>query len=167
MDKTTPAALVISIVTMTILAVVKTHINERFAKKMPAPFPIELIIVVFGTLISYLSKFNANFKVDVIGDIPAGLPGPVMPPFFILKDMITQCFLTAVVSFAINFSLADLFSKKHRYKININQELFAYGSTNIFTGFFPCFATGASLARSCVQNNAGGKSQVFIYIHFY
>ena len=94
-------------------------------------------------------------------------PGPVMPPFFILKDMITQCFLTAVVSFAINFSLADLFSKKHRYKININQELFAYGSTNIFTGFFPCFATGASLARSCVQNNAGGKTQVFIYIHFY
>ena len=56
--------------------------------------------------------------------------------------------------------LADLFSKIHKYKINISQELLAYGITNVFSGFFPCFATGASLARSCVQNNAGGRTQV-------
>ena len=93
-------------------------------------------------------------------EIIAGLPGPIVPPLFIIKDMITQTILTAIIAFAINFSLADLFSKTHRYKININQELLAYGATNIFSGFFPCFATGASLARSCVQNNAGGRTQV-------
>jgi solute carrier family 26, other len=157
---TTVAALIISIVSMTVLAVVKTHINERFVKKMPAPFPIELVIVVFGTVISYLCHFSTTFNVDVIGVIPAGLPGPTIPPLFIIKDMITQTILTAIVAFAINFSLADNFARLHRYKINITQELFAYGTTNIFSGFFPCFATGASLARSCVQNNAGGKTQV-------
>jgi hypothetical protein len=104
----------------------------------------------------------------IILNFLAGLPGPVMPPLFIIKDMITQSILTAIIAFAINFSLADLFSKTHRYKININQELFAYGATNIFSGFFPCFTTGASLARSCVQNNAGGRTQViFKLFDFY
>lgn len=145
---------------MTVLSVVKIHINERYAHKMPAPFPVELVIVVFGTVISYLSKFSERFHVDVIGNIPAGLPGPTIPPLFLIKDMILQSIITAIIAFAINFSLADLFSKMHRYKINITQELFAYGATNIFSGFFPCFTTGASLARSCVQNNAGGRTQV-------
>lgn len=158
--KTNVASMVISIVSMTILSVVKVHINDRFIKKMPAPFPIELVIVVFGTLISYFFKFGKVYSIDIIGDIPAGLPGPKLPPFFLIKDMVLQSILTAIIAFAINFSLADLFSKVHRYKINVTQELFAYGATNIFSGFFPCFCTGASLARSCVQNNAGGRTQV-------
>ncbi len=62
--------------------------------------------------------------------------------------MITSTIFTAIVAFAINFSLADNFARLHRYKIT--QELFAYGTTNIFSGFFPYFATGASLARSRV-----------------
>lgn len=74
--------------------------------------------------------------------------------------MILQSFLIAIVSFAINFSLCDLFSKKHRYKINTTQELFAYGASNLFSSFFPCFPNGGSMARSCVQNNAGGKTQL-------
>ena len=93
---------------MTVLSVVKIHINERFASKMPAPFPVELIIVIFGTAISYLAKFTDKYQIDVIGDIPAGLPGPKLPPLFLIKDMILQSILTAIIAFAINFSLADL-----------------------------------------------------------
>jgi solute carrier family 26 protein len=74
--------------------------------------------------------------------------------------MMVHCILIALVSFSINFSLCDLFSKKDRYKINTTQELLAYGSTNVFASFFPCFSTGASLARSCLQYNAGGKTQL-------
>lgn len=97
---------------------------------------------------------------DIVGPISAGLPGPSLPPFFIIKDMLVQSLMTAIIAFVINFSLSDFFSKKHRYKINSTQELFAYGATNIFTGFFPCFCSGASLARSCVQDNAGGRTQM-------
>lgn len=74
--------------------------------------------------------------------------------------MIIECFVIAIVSFAINFSLCDLFSKMHRYKINPTQELFAYGASNVFSSFFNCITSGGSLARSCVQNNAGGKTQL-------
>ena len=79
--------------------------------------------------------------------------------------MFLSSFLTAVVSYAINFSLADLFSKE-KYKINSSQEFLAYGASNIFAAFFPCFSSGGSLARSCVQNEASGKTQVCLHNNY-
>jgi solute carrier family 26 protein len=77
-----------------------------------------------------------------------------------MKDMVVGSLLMAIVSFLINFSLCDFFSKKDRYKINMTQEFLAFGASNIFSSFFPCFSSGGSLARSCIQYNAGGKTQV-------
>ena len=88
------------------------------------------------------------------------MPGPSIPPLYIISDMLTSTLIMTIITYVINYSLAELFAKKHRYKINTTQEMLAYGVTNLFTGFFPCFVSGASLARSCVQDNAGGKTQV-------
>jgi len=74
--------------------------------------------------------------------------------------MFVNTFLMAIISFSSNYSLADMFSKEKKYKINATQELIAYGIGNLFSSFFSCFTSGASLARSIVQYNAGGKSQV-------
>lgn len=74
--------------------------------------------------------------------------------------MIIDSILIAIIAFATNFSLADMFSKKHRYKINVNQELLAYGLSNVVSSFFPCFASGSSLPRTCIQDETGGKTQV-------
>lgn len=88
------------------------------------------------------------------------IPGPQFPPVFLIKDIMLQCFLIAVIAYAINFSLCDLFSKTHKYKINPTQELLAYGASNIFSSFFSCFISAGSLSRSLVQNNAGEKTQI-------
>lgn len=116
--------------------------------------------VVFGTIISHFSGLNKRFHVDIVGHIPSGLPSPSIPPFFLINDMLFQTFMTALIAFVINYSLADFFSKKHHYKINTNQELLAYGISNVYASFFPCFSSGASLARSCVQDNSGGRTQI-------
>ena len=83
-----------------------------------------------------------------------------MPAIHIFPDLFGHAILIACVSLCINFSLCDLFSKKDKYKINCNQELLAYGNSNLFSSFFPCFSSGGSLARSCVQYNAGGRTQL-------
>lgn len=88
------------------------------------------------------------------------IPAPESPPFYLIKDMIVPCLMIAIVSFAINFSLCDLFSKTHHYKINPTQELLAYGASNVCSSFFSCFVSAGSLGRSCIQNNAGGKTQM-------
>ncbi|RNA14181.1 solute carrier family 26 member 6-like [Brachionus plicatilis] len=161
------ATVIISVICITKLLIIKIHVNQRFAKKMIAPFPTELVVVidlnlfvVFGTLISYLANFKERFDIKIIGPVQSGIPSPESPPLYLLKDMIFPCFLIAIVTYAINFSLCDLFSKTHHYKINPNQEFLAYGASNVFSSFFSCFVSAGSLGRSCMQNNAGGKTQM-------
>ncbi|RNA04370.1 solute carrier family 26 member 6-like isoform X2 [Brachionus plicatilis] len=125
-----------------------------------APIPTELFIVIFGTLISYLGNLNENFGLKVVGSIQAGLPTPSVPRLDLFKDIIIECFLIAVISFVSNYSLCDLFSKMHRYKIDTNQELLAYGTSNVFGSFFSCFVSSGALARSLVLNKVGGKTQL-------
>ncbi|RNA14745.1 solute carrier family 26 member 6-like [Brachionus plicatilis] len=144
------ATVLISLICLTILMVIKIHINERYSKKMTVPFPTELLIVIFGTIISHFAKFSETFDVKVIGPIQAGIPSPQIPPLFIIKDMMLEAFLIAIVSFAINFSLCDLFSKMHRYKINTTQELFAYGAIALVLGFIaPLFQ---ALPQACLAS---------------
>ena len=64
-------------------------------------------------------------------------------------------FVISVVAFAVNISLAKLFSQKHDYPMDANQELLAYGVQNIVGGFFSCFVSAASLGRSLIQENLG------------
>ncbi|CAF0929886.1 unnamed protein product [Brachionus calyciflorus] len=160
LDETKPATLITSIICITVLLVVNIHINQRFAKKLPVPVPTELLIVIFGTLISYLAKLNKKYQVKVIGSIPPGIPSPEFPPLFLIKEMFVECALIAIITFANNYSLCDLFSKTNKYKINTTQELLAYGVSNVFSSFFGSFSSAGSLARSAVQNNTGGKTQL-------
>ncbi|CAG2163252.1 unnamed protein product [Oppiella nova] len=66
----------------------------------------------------------------------------------------------AIVAFAVSLSLAKIFAKKHKYKIDANQELIALGTANVFSSFFACYPSSASLSRSSVQEKTGGRTQV-------
>lgn len=96
---------------------------------------------------------------------------PRNPPLYIITDIFPECILIAFMSFIYNVSLVDYYSKWHRYEINSNQELLAYGAANIFSSFFYCFPSGASSSRTNIQSKFKGKTQVLsifklIHIHF-
>ena len=88
------------------------------------------------------------------------LPSPIVPPLYIIKDMILDTIIIVIIAFTINYSAADIFAKKFRYKINTTQELIAAGLSNLFASFFQCFTGCASLSRTYVQVYSGGKTQV-------
>lgn len=154
------ASVIISLICIPILAIIKYGINERLSHKIPFPIPAELVIVTIGTLASTFGYFKQNFQVNVIGPLETGLPIPEVPPLFIIKDMIIDCIILSIITYTTNFSLCDVYAKKHKYKINAGQELFAAGVSNIFGSFFNCFTGGASFATSSIQDSAGGKTQV-------
>lgn len=83
-----------------------------------------------------------------------------MPPLWIIREIAVDTITIAIISFAINFSICDVFSKKHKYKINPTQELFAYGASNVFGSFFTGFTSGGSLSRSVVLDSVGAKTQL-------
>ena len=105
--------------------------------------------------ISYGAKLKENFHIKIVEKVPRGLPPLSVPPSDLIPEMIVDGFVISVVAFAVNISLAKLFSQKHGYPIDANQELLAYGVQNIVGGFFSCFVSAASLGRSLIQENLG------------
>ena len=115
------ATLVISAVSMSFYYSVKHFINEKYKDRMIAPVPGDLVLVTMGTLLSYLFKFNERWQVKVVGEIPLGFPAPQLPAFKFLPAVFNASLSIAIVSFAINISMAKLFAKKYKYELRANQ----------------------------------------------
>ncbi|KAG7236846.1 hypothetical protein INR49_000224 [Caranx melampygus] len=150
---------VISLVIMVVVFIVK-ELNDRFKSKLPVPIPIEVIMTVIACGVSYAFDFKTKYGIDVVGHIPKGYEPPVAPNLHIFQDTAVEAFPMAIVGFAVAFSVAKVYSVKHDYTIDGNQELIAFGVSNIFGASFKSFAASTALSRSAVQESTGGKTQI-------
>ncbi|XP_010183859.1 PREDICTED: chloride anion exchanger [Mesitornis unicolor] len=157
--KTNIADLVTSLVVLLIVFVVK-EVNDRYKAKLPTPIPIELIMTVLAALISYFVNFEEKFNVAVVGKLEEGFQAPVAPDADILQKCVGDSISIAIVGFAVAFSVAKVYSIKHDYPIDGNQDLIAFGLGNIVGGSFKGFASSTALSRSGVQESTGGKTQI-------
>ncbi|NXM95641.1 S26A3 protein, partial [Sylvia borin] len=157
--ETNVADLVTSLVVLLIVFVVK-EMNDRYKEKLPTPIPIELIVTVLAALISYFVNFEEKFGVAVVGKLEEGFQTPVAPDVTILQKCIGDSISIAIVAFAVAFSVAKVYSIKHDYPIDGNQDLIAFGLGNIVGGSFKGFASSTALSRSGVQESTGGKTQI-------
>ncbi|NWQ87267.1 S26A3 protein, partial [Burhinus bistriatus] len=157
--KTNIADLVTSLVVLLIVFVVK-EMNDRYKAKLPTPIPIELLVTVLAALISYFVNLEEKFGVAVVGKLEEGFQVPVAPDVGVLQKCIGDSISIAIVGFAVAFSVAKVYSIKHDYPIDGNQELIAFGLGNIVGGSFKGFASSTALSRSGVQESTGGKTQI-------
>jgi solute carrier family 26, other len=95
------------------------------AKRTNIPIPIELIIIVGGTLLSKLLKMRETWAIIPVGNIPVGLPEAVVPNFGLWKELLVDSFAIAFVSYSVTVSMALIFGQKMKYEIDFNQELLA------------------------------------------
>ncbi|KAH8233832.1 hypothetical protein KR038_010017, partial [Drosophila bunnanda] len=130
------------------------------SKRCRFPFPAELIMVIGGTLISKWFHLHDEFDVNLVGNIPSGLPEPVMPRLDLVSKVAVDSIAIAVVTYSIIMSMGLTFAKKHGYEVRANQELFAMGVGNVVGGFFSCIPMACSLSRSVIQDQTGGVSQI-------
>uniref|UniRef100_A0A8C7IWE6 Solute carrier family 26 member 3 n=1 Tax=Oncorhynchus kisutch TaxID=8019 RepID=A0A8C7IWE6_ONCKI len=158
-EKTNVCDLVTSILIMVVVFIVK-EINDRYKAKLPVPIPIEVIMTVIACGVSYAFNFRVNYKVDVVGRIPVGYESPMGPNMQIFGQTAVEAFPMAIVGFAVAFSVAKVYSVKHDYIIDGNQELIAFGASNIIGAAFKSFAASTALSRSAVQESTGGKTQI-------
>ncbi|CAN7937342.1 unnamed protein product [Ixodes hexagonus] len=160
LGKTNLVTLAISATAMVACFAVHEGINARYKAKLKMPVPIDLIVIIAATTISYFGDFNQVYGVRVMGYVPTGLPVPEVPRVDLMVRLILDGFVIAIVSFTIALSMAKLFAKRHRYQIDPNQELNALGAANVVTSFFGCYPCAVSLSRSSVQEKAGGQTQL-------
>ncbi|KAF6724251.1 Chloride anion exchanger [Oryzias melastigma] len=141
--------LVISLVIMVMVFIVK-EVNDRFKSKLPVPIPIEVIMTVIACGLSYGFDFENKFGIDSCWPYSTR----------IFQETAMDAFPMAIVGFAVAFSVAKVYSVKHDYTVDGNQELIAFGVSNMFGATFKSFVASTALSRSAVQESTGGKTQV-------
>uniref|UniRef100_A0A914CTY9 STAS domain-containing protein n=1 Tax=Acrobeloides nanus TaxID=290746 RepID=A0A914CTY9_9BILA len=144
------------------LVIGKDYINPVVKKYSPVPVPHELILVIAATMFSRFVNAKEDYGVRIVDNIPQGMPSPVLPNFDIMKYMIMDAIPIAIICYMFIISMGKLFAKKHKYKVDDNQELYAIGFTSILSSFFPTYPAGASLSRSSVCEASGVKTQLYI-----
>ncbi|XP_005104015.2 pendrin-like [Aplysia californica] len=155
---TNVASLIITLCCIALTFPVKKFINEKFRHRLPVPVPIELVILILGTLASYYGGFNENFGVDVIEDVPTGIPEPKLPDFVLVQSYIADGLVIAVVAYAQTLSVAKTMGLKNGYSVDADQEMMASGLSFIICGFFSGYIAAGSVSASFVQDSMGGKT---------
>ncbi|XP_063304221.1 prestin [Pelobates fuscus] len=136
------------------------EINDRFKKKLPVPIPMEIIVVIISTGISFGMSLEDTYGVHVVGNIPTGFRPPALPDYKLFSAVFVDALAIAVVGFSMTISMAKIFALKHGYTVNGNQELIALGLCNSIGSFFQTFAVTCSMSRSLVQESTGGNTQI-------
>jgi high affinity sulfate transporter 1 len=124
--------------------------------------PVVLIAVVGATAISGWLALGETAGVDVLGEIPQGLPALAVPWIGAadLVAVVTGGIACAIVAFADTSVLSRSYAARLGYKVDPNQELVALGTVNLAAGLFQGFPLSSSSSRTPVAEAAGAKTQV-------
>ncbi|KAE9551632.1 hypothetical protein FO519_005160 [Halicephalobus sp. NKZ332] len=151
----------ISVFGLILLYVGKEYINPMVKKRIVIPIPFDLILIVIGIAFSSTFEIKKDYNVKIVNNIPRGLPSPSFPRLDLLPQLIFDCIPIAIICYMFVVSLGKLFSRKHGYKIDPTQELFALGITEIVSSILPVYPAGAALSRSSVCEASGVRSQLY------
>ncbi|XP_024868942.1 solute carrier family 26 member 10-like isoform X1 [Temnothorax curvispinosus] len=160
MNNVNITAVILSCITILSLIFNNEVLKPKVSKLCPFPVPIEMLVVVIGTVVSMQMNLADTYNVIIVGDIPVGLPVPSVPPLSLIPSILVDSFVITMVAYTISISMALIFAQKMDYEIDSNQELVAQGLGNLVGSFFSCMPITASLSRSMVQQTVGGHTQL-------
>lgn len=129
---------------------------KRYAPRIPGA----LVALVIMTVL--VAVFNLDeLGVSVLGPVPAGLPSLTFPAISPRDWVALLPGALAIVALTLSegLLLARKYAEQYDYKINPDQEEFAYGAANVVSGFTGGFAVGASASRSAAMDDAGAQNQ--------
>jgi high affinity sulfate transporter 1 len=138
-------------------AIVIARLLKRYAPKAPGA----LISLILATVTVAMLNLNAK-GVSVLGAIPSGLPSiswPAVPPADYLR-LLPGAMAVVAITLCEGLLLVRQYSRKHGYKADGDQVLFAYGIANLAAGVSGALVTGNSASRSAAMESCGARSQL-------
>jgi MFS superfamily sulfate permease-like transporter len=130
---------------------------RRLAPRIPAA----LVVAVIATILVGLASGEAA-GVNVVGDLPSGLPHLALPKLdpAKLRDLVPAALAIVLVGYAEALGSAKAAAIQAGGDINPNQELIAHGPANILSGLFGGFLVVGSLSKTSVAMAAGARTQL-------
>ena len=131
------------------------------ARRLVPRAPAALVVVALSTAAVALLRLDGD-GVDVLGEVPAGLPRFVVPSFDIdlARQLLPAALTIAVISYMESISTAKAFATRTRTRVQPNQELLAVGAANLAAGLFRGFSVAGGFSRGAVNFRAGAKTQL-------
>jgi SulP family sulfate permease len=150
------ATLLVSAASFALLALLG-RLNARKMRAAPQsiPIPAQLVLVALSILTSRVLELEREWSVEVLGDVPAGLPVPRAPSLKHAMKLLRPSLIVALISFIINTSIVKVFSSRFEYSVSLQSELIATGLANAVGAFFSAFPASGSLSRGAVIANVG------------
>ncbi len=140
-------------------SLIRLRIKSRRAKLVGRIAPI-LIVAIFIMLSSFYN-FSNTFDLNVVGEIPKGLPPFSIPvlPYSSLQSLAMPAVVIAIVAFVDSCSTAQELAARSRSRVDSNKELLSLGASNLVAGMTGGYPINGSMSRSAVNFNAGGKTR--------
>ena len=164
---TNPATLIIGLVGIAILVYFKLGLSKHLESLgVPAGWrePIArsgpLVVVALGTIAVWAFGLYETAGVDVVGEIPAGLPPLTRPAFDLARwqELLPVVLTIGVVAFLESISVAKSLAGRRREKVNANQELIALGFANLGAAFTGGYPVAGGFSRSVVNFTVGART---------
>jgi len=133
------------------------HLLKRVAPRVPGAL-VALVIMTVLVAVFHLEQKG----IKLLGEIPAMLP-TLMIPKVTLSDfgnLLPTALALCGITLAEGLLLARKYGQKWGYSVKPDQEMFAYGASNLASGLTGGFAIGASASRTAAMESSGSCSQV-------
>lgn len=108
----------------------------------------------------------AGHGVQVLGEVPQGLPQFGIPmlersDLNALLPLAMACFLLGAVETA---AIGRMFARKHKYRLDSNQEFLALAGANLAAGLGQGFPTSGGMSQSLVNESSGARTPLSGFI---
>ena len=133
----------------------------RFMKAYAPKAPAALIALILTTVV--VAWFGLDQKgVKVLGTIPSGLPSLTIPnvPLSDYLGLLPGAMAVVGITLCEALLLVRSYSRKHNYKADGNQVLFAYGMASLASGLSGSLVSGPSASRTAAMDAAGSWTQL-------
>ncbi|MFD5813382.1 SulP family inorganic anion transporter [Streptomyces sp. NPDC127038] len=151
LDQIHPATVAFSAAALVVL-----YLATRFRWRVPGP----LLVLVAGTAV--VAAFGLqDHGIAVIGEIPAGLPRPDVPPLDTLPQLLLPAVGVLLVGYTDFILTARAFTTDDGTTMDANQELLALGAANLGAGVLQGFPVSSSASRTALAQSTGARTQAY------
>jgi high affinity sulfate transporter 1 len=147
-----PATTVVGLSSLALLFLFK-----RYTPKLPGAFIVVILAIIASSL---FDLYEAG--VAIVGEVEAGIFPLGFPQITlqVIIGLVPGALGIVLVGYAQSYGMAKEAAETTDEELDNNQELVAYGLSNVASSFSSGFVTGGSLSRTSLILGNGGRTQV-------
>lgn len=131
------------------------------AKKLVPKFPMAVVLMATGACYTQFGNVR-ELGIQTLSKVETGLPRWSLPDFSLIsiREAVTVSLSVAVVIMAETLLAENNFAQKNGYRIDDNQEIFAFSVGNFLAAFTGCCPINGSVSRTAMGEQYQGKTQL-------